>query len=98
MKILQEVEILSRGYVRKGGKDNRRQQRSRMLALAAFCVGEGAHSLAQVGAAHVIRYWRVTNHLSDATRYNHWRAFCVLWSLCGKSTEPPKPHPNTGVR
>lgn len=92
MKILQEVEILSRGYVRKGGKDNRRQQRARMLAFAAFCAGEGAHSLAQVGAAHVIRYWRATQHLSDATRYNHWRAFCVLWTLCSKSTEPPKPH------
>ena len=92
MKLLQEVENLSRGYVRKGGKDNRRQQRARMLALADFCVKEGANSLAQIGAGHVIRYWRTTRHLSDATRYNHWRAFCVLWVLCGKSAEPPKPH------
>jgi len=93
MKILQEVEVLSRSYVRKGGKDNRRQQRARMLVFAEFCAGEGAHSLAQVGAAHVIRYWRANIHLSDSTRYNHWRAFCVLWLLCGKSVKPPKPHP-----
>ena len=92
MKLLEEVENLSRGYVRKGGKDNRRQQRARMVAFAAFCAGEGAHSLAQVGAAHVIRYWRVNRHLSDATRYNHWCALSVLWSLCGKPTDPPKPY------
>lgn len=92
MKILQEVEILSRGYVRKGGKDNRRQQRARMFAFAESCAGEGAHSLAQVGAAHVIRYWRANRHLSDATRYNHWLALCVLWALCGKPADPPKPN------
>lgn len=97
MKLFQEVENLSRGYVRKGGKDNRRQQRARMLAFAAFCAAEGAYSLAQIGAGHVIRYWRANQHLSDATRYNHWRAFCVLWSLGGKPTEPPKPHSNTRV-
>ena len=95
MKLLQEVENLTRGYVRKGGKDNRRQQRARMLAFAVFCAGEGVHSLAQAGAAHVIRYWRATRHLSNATRYNHWRALCVLWVLCGKSVEPPQPHVST---
>lgn len=91
MKIVQEVEQLTRAYVRKGGKDNRRQQRSRMIAFAEHCGLQGQNSLGQVGKAHVISYWKATKHLSDSTRYNHWRALAVLWELSGKPGEPPKP-------
>lgn len=93
MKIVQEVEQLTRSYVRKGGKTNRRQQRARILAFADFCGQQGQNSLGQVGKAHVISYWKATKHLSDSTRYNHWRALVTLWGLAGKSGEPPKPHP-----
>lgn len=91
MKIVQEVEQLTRAYVRKGGKDNRRQQRSRMLAFAEHCAGLGQNSLGQIGRAHVVSYWKSTQKLSNATRYNHWRALVVLWQLAGKPEEPPKP-------
>ena len=93
MKIVQEVEQLTRAYVRKGGKDNRRQQRARMLAFAEHCAKQGQNSLGQIGRAHVISYWKATQNLSNATRYNHWRALVTLWVLSGKSGEPPKPHP-----
>lgn len=93
MKILKEAEFLTRGYVRKGGKTNRRQQRARILAFAQFCGQQGLNSLGQIGRAQVIAYWRTNRHLSDATLYNHWRALVTLWGLAGKSGEPPKPHP-----
>jgi len=50
-----------------------------------------AHSLGEVGARHVILYWRATRDLSDATRYNHWLALRILWWLAGKAQEPPAP-------
>lgn len=92
MKILQEVEQLTRGYVRKGGKDNRRQQRARMQKFAVFCAEEGANSFGQVGKAQVIAYWKSNQRLSDATRYAHWRALVTLWQLTGKPEQPPRPN------
>lgn len=92
MKIVQEVEFLTRQYVRKGGKDNRRQQRNRMLAFAEHCAKQGQNSLGQIGRAHVISYWKATQNLSNATRYSHWRALVTLWQLAGKPGEPPRPH------
>lgn len=97
MKILKEVEFLTRGYVRKGGKNNRRQQRSRMLAFAQFCGDKhGLNSLGQIGKAQVIAYWRTTRHLSNTTRYSHWRALVTLWALSGKPGEPPRPNQLSG--
>ena len=91
MKLLEEVENLSRGYVRKGGKDNRRQQAARMMAFAAHCEAIGAREMGQIGATHVIRYWKASTGLSDTTRYSHWLAIRELWKLAGKPNEPPRP-------
>lgn len=91
MKILKEAEFLTREYVRKGGKTNRRQQRARILAFADFCGQQGQNSLGQIGRAHVVAYWKANRHLSDATLYNHWCALVTLWKLSGKSGSPPKP-------
>lgn len=91
MSLLKDVERLTENYVRKGGKDNRRQQRSRMLAFAVHASTLGAREMGQVGAIHVIRYWKAHRGLSDATLYNHWLAICELWRLCGKAGEPPQP-------
>lgn len=62
-----------------------------MLAFAAFARAEGVNSLGQAGKAHVIRYWKLHRHLSDATLYNHWRAISILWQLAEKKGEPPRP-------
>ena len=91
MKLQQQVQELTRAYVRKGGKDNRRQQTARMLAFAAHCEALGAREMGQVGATHVIRYWKSNRDLSDTTLYNHWLAVCELWKLSGKSDQPPRP-------
>ncbi len=89
--IIQEVRKLTHSYSRRGGKQNRKQQAHRMMKFAEFCAAEGANSLGQVGDRHVIRYWRATRELSEATRYNHWLALKHLWRLAGKSKEPPRP-------
>ena len=91
MKIVLEVETLSHTFVRKGGKDNRRQQRARMVRFAEFVASLGAGSLAQVGQRHVIAYWKVHRSLAPVTAYAHWLAIRELWRLAGKSGDPPKP-------
>lgn len=91
MQLLREVEVVARAYVRKGGKDNRRQQRARMLAFAEHAAASGVNSLGQLGKAHVIAYWKSHRELATATAYSHWLAIRQLWKLGGKSGEPPKP-------
>ena len=94
MKLQQQIEILVRAYVRKGGKDNRRQQRGRMMAFAAHAEAAGAFEMSQVGGAHVVNYWRAlraSGGLADATLYSHWLAIRELWHLAGKPGEPPRP-------
>lgn len=92
-KLVTEVRNLSNGYVRKGGKINRRQQRQRMLAFASFCENEGALYLDQVGGRHVVRYWKSEPmlELSDNTRMAHYRALVKLWELAEKNGGPPLP-------
>lgn len=47
--------------------------------------------MGRVGSNHVLSYYRATAALSDSTRYNHFRALCVLWHLAGKPGLPPAP-------
>lgn len=91
MNLQRQVMQLSSAYVRKGGKDNRRQQRARMLAFAAHAEALGAYSLGQVGAVHVIRFWKAHREQSAATAYGYWLALCELWELAGKPGKPPRP-------
>lgn len=91
MSLVTKVEVLTNEYVRKGGKDNRMQQRSRMLAFAAHASTLGARDMGQVGAMHVVRYWKAHRHLADSTLKQHWHALQVLWTLSGKPGDPPLP-------
>lgn len=90
-----EIRRLISGYVRQGGKDNRRQQARRMMAFGDYCAQQGAQGLAQVGSKHVIRYWQTESlqQLSDATRLSHFYALAALWRLAGKPGSPPRPYP-----
>lgn len=91
LQLIREVRALADGYVRHGGKDNRKQQRARMLAFAELAAGMGARSVGQVGGRHVIEYWRHHRSLTESTAYNHWLALCALWELAGKAGKPPRP-------
>lgn len=94
MKLQKQIVELSNAYVRKGGKDNRRQQAARMLAFAAHCETQGAFNIGQVGGKHVVSYWRAlrtAGGLADSTLYSHWLAIRELWHLANKAGEPPKP-------
>ena len=98
MKLQQQVQTLAYAYVRKGGKDNRRQQAARMVAFAAHAAALGASEMGQVGGKHVVSYWRAlraSGGLADSTLYSHWLAIRELWRLAGKPGEPPKPLPQT---
>lgn len=94
MKLQRQVQELARAYVRKGGKDNRRQQAARMMAFAAHAEAAGAAEMGQVGGGHVVAYWRAlraSGGLADTTLYSHWLAIRELWGLAGKAGEPPRP-------
>lgn len=90
-RLQDEVKKLMSEYVRKGGKRNRNQQAARMMAFARHCEALGAVSMGRVGANHVLSYYRATAALNDSTRYNHFRALCVLWQLAQKPGLPPAP-------
>lgn len=92
MRLIHQVEALTRAYAAKGGKGNRRQQRARMMAFAGHCAAHGAAEMGQVGARHVIAYWKASMALSGPTRYSHWLAIRELWRLAGKAGDPPRPH------
>lgn len=91
MKLEIEVERLTNAYAAKGGSDNTKQQRARMIAFARHCEQIGAHSMAQVGKDHVIKWWKTHRDLADRTLYEHYRAICILWRLAGKTEKPPTP-------
>lgn len=89
--LLQEVEELTNKYVNKGGKQSRKDRRALMLGFAGHAQASGANNLGQVGARHVIRYWKAHRSLKDSTQRNHWYALCDLWELAKKPEKPPKP-------
>ena len=89
--IVQEIKNLTRDYVRKGGKTNRRQQYNRMLEFGLFCRDNlQTPNLAAVGKRHVVRYYKSIDNLSESTRINHYYALKTLFSLANK-LEPVKP-------
>ena len=90
-KLVDQVQKLTRGYVRKGGKTNRKQQAARMMAFASHAEALGAHEMGQVGANHVLSYYRAIRRFSESTRYSHYRAIATLWMLAGKFGNLPIP-------
>lgn len=90
-RLVDQVRTLAHGYRSKGGKRNRVQQTARMTAFAAFCEAQGCSEMGQVGARHVMNYWRAHRHLAPSTLYNHHLALQTLWRLSGKNGLPPSP-------
>jgi len=90
--IVQEIKNLTRDYVRKGGKTNRRQQHKRMIEFGLFCRDNlETPNMAAVGKRHVVSYYKSIEDLSDATRLSHYYALKILFSFAGK-TSPVKPY------
>ncbi len=87
-----EIRQLTRLWLQKGGKTNRRQQQRRMVAFANHAACMGANCMDEIGKRHAIDYWKAHDDLSKATLYNHWRALCILWKLAGMRGVPLKPH------
>jgi hypothetical protein len=98
VKIVSDVRKLADTYVAKGGKMNRRKQRSRMLSFAKHCAGMGESQLGQLGERHVIEYWRENRELSDAVLYQHWLAIRELWQMIRKPKDPPRPRKHTETK
>lgn len=95
MKMLEPISDKLHAYAAKGHKGNRSQQVARIHAFAQHAYNLGARSLGQVGATHVIRYWKANRHRTDGTLYNHWLALCLLWEMSGKPGTPPEPRYQT---
>ena len=91
MTLVEQIKQLTHPYRRKGGKGHRKQQIGRMLAFGTFAEKKGTRSMGQIGAVHVIGFWKTHRHLSNATLRSYWYALCVLWVFSGKNGQPPKP-------
>lgn len=88
-----EVLAITHKWRLRGGKTARGRDQKKMLAFARAAGADGARSLGQVGAAHVIRYWRFCRErgMSDAVMMQHFYALRHLWALAGEPGEPPRP-------
>ncbi len=94
MSILgKELRKLAHSYVRRGAKANRRQQLGRMIKFLEFVEeNEHPHNLYEIGARHVLNFWKANRSMAPKTAYGYWLALCELWQLAQKSGIPPKPH------
>ena len=88
-----ELKAHTHDYVRRGGKENRRKQVSRIIKFLRFTdSNEKITSLHRLGKRHVIEFWKANRDLSDKTANDYWLGICELWEWIGKPDEPPKPH------
>lgn len=93
-----QLAVLASGWVRKGGKQYRRRQARRMAAFLDYVQKRPdlrVEDLRQLGARHVIAWWKANRELSPSTLQGHWQALAKLWFWLGKGTPP---RPLTGVR
>lgn len=88
-----ELKAHTHDYVRRGGKENRRKQVSRIIKFLRFTdSNEKITSLQRLGKRHVIEFWKANRDLSEKTANDYWLGICELWGWIGKPDEPPKPH------
>lgn len=97
VNLVQYIEQLSDEYVLKGGKRSRQDRVAIMKGFAEHVEASGTREIGQVGASHVIRYWKSHRGLKEATLQNHWYALCDLWKLSKKSGKPPQPWPQSAL-
>ena len=96
-----EVEQLTRPWLGKGHKANRRRQRNMMRVFAQFAEGAGAQNTSMLGPRTVISFWKHMRGLgrSYATQMDHWRALRELWALAGIAGEVPAPRcPDASIK
>jgi hypothetical protein len=92
VSLISETKKLTRSFVAKGGKQNRRKQAKRMLAFVEFSIKNSrANDFEQIGKNHVKAYFKANEGLSNAVLYQHWLALCELWTLLGRASKPPRP-------
>lgn len=80
-------------YVRKGSKASRRKTVTRMIDITKNIAANehGVKRPTQIGKAHIRRYYRRHEHLSDRTLMDHYYAIKHLWELLDRPKPPPKP-------
>lgn len=90
--LVNQLQKLAHNYVRRGGKANRRQQLGRMIKFLQFIeVTERPNNLHEVGARHVVSFWKANRTMAAKTAHGYWLALCEMWRLAQKKGTPPKP-------
>jgi hypothetical protein len=87
-----EVWNLMSGYVRRGAKKYRQQQRARAVRWARHAAQNGA-TLQNVGCGHVTSFWARDDiaRLAPKTRDEFWDVISIVWGLAGLAGSPPRP-------
>ena len=87
-----QIRPWSHGYLRHGGKRNRRQQVRRLLAFLNWVESrERLTGLDQLGKRQIVNFWKAHRSLSQRTQYGYWLALRELWRWLERSGEPPRP-------
>ncbi|HLF97356.1 MAG TPA: hypothetical protein VI457_09450 [Methylococcaceae bacterium] len=92
LTLAEQLRPLAHGYVRHGGKRNRRQQMKRLAAFLTWIQSrERVTGLDQVGKRHVILFWKAQREMAPRTLYGYWLAIRELWRWLERPGEPPRP-------
>lgn len=97
-----QIEALAdeSGYLRHGGKGNRRKQLKRLVTAVTWIIDQHADmkSVHQIGRGQIIDYYRELDRQRRAykTKMDYFRTFCLLWAWLDRTGEPPRPK-NIGI-
>ncbi len=86
------VRARADGYLRQGGKTNRRDTvRVLVRILDEIRAHEGCLP-GQIGRRQIVGYYKRQQQLSASTLRRHHAAICLLWDWLGRAGEPPRPN------
>lgn len=79
-------------HAKGGGKESRAEDIRKIMSILTWVAGNtDARDAYGIGCKHIVDFWRAHIHLLDKTRYEYWRAACILWRCLGRPDKPPKP-------
>lgn len=97
-KLAQSAREQAHGYVRKGGKENRRKQVNRLCLALDWIAAEfpGCKGLDQIGRKQVWKFYEAHAQLAPKTLNDYGYAFRLLWELLSRTGDPPFPSARHG--
>ena len=95
MSLYSEASRKLRNFTTKGSPNDRKRKKANIFKFIEFAQKRGVHHLNELGARHVVSYWKHLRHtesLADKTLGDHRRAIMALWEKLDRPEDGvPKP-------